>query len=140
MEGYNKFSKIETIETSEAVLSKISSTTTAPKIVAVAEQPKQHWSEDYKKIILLEGIKDAGNLGTIIRSASAFGIDAIILYGDTIDLYNPKCVRASVGNLWKVPVFSIKTFKELNKLCKDFLPIATLPKKDNTAWLSEFEP
>ena len=71
--------------------------------------------KDAKKVVLLEGIKDAGNLGTILRTAAAFSIDAIVLYGDTVDLYNPKCVRSTVGCLWKTPVIQIKDFNELEK-------------------------
>lgn len=126
------------IETTEAVLAKISSTTSAPKAVAVAKIPKKNWSENYKKVVLLEDIKDAGNLGTILRTACAFDVDAIILYGDTVDLYNPKCVRSSVGNLWKVPVFEIKNFDELEHRFIDFQKIATLPKSENTIWLKDF--
>ena len=62
------------IETTEAVLSKISSTETPPKAVAVAKKLKREWSEIYKKVVLLENIKDAGNLGTILRTACAFNI------------------------------------------------------------------
>ena len=137
IEGYNKFNNQQVIETTEAVLSKISTTTSAPKCAAVGKQVKRKWEESFKRVILLEDIKDAGNLGTILRTSCAFGVDAIILYGDTVDLYNPKCVRASVGNLWKVPVFSIKKPDELKNLCSDFTPIATLPKKENTIWLRD---
>ena len=45
----------------------------------------REWSNDYKKVVLLEDIKDAGNLGTILRTAAAFNIDAVVLYGDTVD-------------------------------------------------------
>ena len=124
------------IETTEAVLSKISSTETPPKAVAVAKKIKREWSHLYKKVILLEGIKDAGNLGTILRSACAFNIDAVVLYGDTVDLYNPKCVRSTVGNLWKIPVF------EMNDLSvfENYERIATLPKSNNTIWLKDYIP
>ena len=124
------------IETTEAVLSKISSTETPPKAVAVAKKIKREWSHLYKKVILLEGIKDAGNLGTILRSACAFNIDAVVLYGDTVDLYNPKCVRSTVGNLWKIPVF------EMNDLSvfENYERVATLPKSNNTIWLKDYIP
>ena len=56
------------------------------------------------RIALLENTKDAGNLGTLLRSAAAFGIEAVVLCGDTIDRYNPKVVRSTVGALFKVPV------------------------------------
>ena len=151
LEGHNTFKDDNVIETTEAVLSKISSTTTAPKAVAVGKQIKPEWSKNYKKVILLENIKDAGNLGTILRTSAAFNIDAVILYGDTVDLYNPKCVRSSVGNLWKIPVFCGGKWDKLGK-CKDnnidwlrtkfndFERIATLPKSENTVWLKDYKP
>jgi len=138
LEGYKNFNNIEAIETTESVLSKISSTTSAPKCVAVGKQIKREWDKNYKRVVLLEDIKDAGNLGTILRTACAFGVDAVILFGDTVDLYNPKCVRASVGNLWKIPVFNFENINELKKFCKDFTPIATVPKNNNSVWLKEF--
>ena len=140
LEGYEKFSNRERIETTEAVLSKISTTSTAPKVVAVARQLERKWSEEYKKVVLLENIKDAGNLGTILRTSSAFGVDAVILYGETVDLYNPKCVRSSVGNLWKVPVFQVSEKEWIKKNFKDFERVATLPKSKTTVWLKDYIP
>ncbi len=139
-EGYDKFNYKNIIETTEAILSKLSDTKTAPKCVAVGKQVHYEWNSNYQKVILLENIKDAGNLGTIIRTSCAFNVDAIILYGDTVDLYNPKCVRAAVGNLWKVPVFHIDKFDELKRICKDYTPISTLPKSDKSVWLDDFLP
>lgn len=133
-EGFEDFPN--RIEVTEAVISKISDVKSAPKAIAVAKQLKPKWSEKYKKVILLEGIKDPGNLGTILRSASAFGIDAIVLYGDTVDLYNPKTVRSAVGNLWKVPVFKFDDLKKFN----GYELVATLPKGKNTIKLSEYSP
>ena len=140
LEGYNKFNNIERIETTEAVLNKISTTTSSPKAIAIGKKIKRTWNNTYKNVILLDEIKDAGNLGTIIRTACAFNVDAIILYGDTVDLYNPKCVRASVGNLWKIPVFEIKSTDELKIICKNFTPIATLPKSNDTVLLNKYKP
>ena len=139
LENFNKFKTVNTIETTEAVLSKISTTTSAPKCVGIGRQIKREWSDKFNRVVLLEDIKDAGNLGTIIRTSCAFGVDAIILYGDTVDLYNPKCVRASVGNLWKIPVYNINNIDELKKECKNFIPIATLPKSNKTTWLKDFK-
>ena len=140
LEGYDKFTDFDRIETTEAVLSKISTTTSAPKSIAIGKKITRDWDKSFKNVILLEDIKDAGNLGTIIRTSCAFGVDAIILYGDTVDLYNPKCVRASVGNLWKVPVFGVNKINDLEQMCKGFEFIATLPKSDNTIWLNDFIP
>lgn len=140
IEGYSEFLGIDKIETTEAVLSKISSTVSAPKCVAVAEQVKRNWDKNFKKVVLLEDIKDAGNLGTILRTAAAFGVDAIVLYGDTVDLYNPKCVRSSVGNLWKVPVFNINKLDWLRDNFENYERIGTLPKNDNTTYLNDYKP
>lgn len=138
IEGYERFKNIDRIETTEAVLSKISTTTSAPKCVGVGKQKQFNWNNNFKRIVLLEDIKDAGNLGTILRTACAFGTDAVILYGDTVDLYNPKCVRSSVGNLWKIPVFNIDNIQKLKTLCGDYTPIATLPNNSDTIQLKDF--
>lgn len=136
LEGVNEFNAFSPIEVTEAVMSKISDAKSAPKAVAVAKQMQPVWSEKYKKVALLEGIKDAGNLGTILRTAAAFEIDAIVLYGDTVDLYNPKCVRSAVGNLWKVPVFKFDDLTVFN----DYERIATLPKGINVTNLKDYKP
>ena len=120
------------------VLKKISTTDSAPEAVAVACQKNFDLSmlENAKKVLLLEEIKDVGNLGTILRSATAFNVDAVILYGNCTDIYNPKCVRASVGNLCKIPVFNMTTIGELKKHFNNFERIATLPRA--TTLLREF--
>lgn len=119
------------ILTTEPVLKKISTTDTAPDAVAVAFK-KSYSSADLKnakKVVLLENIKDLGNLGTILRTSTAFGVDAIILYGsECADIYNPKCVRSSVGNLWKIPVVYISDFSELKNEFSGFERVATLPR------------
>ena len=139
LQEYN-FAQNIVIETIEPVLKKLSTTESAPEAVAVGFQKKydKNILKNTKKVVLLEDIKDLGNLGTIIRSSVAFGTDAIILYGDSVDIYNPKCVRASVGNLWKLPVIHLKDFKELEETFKDFERIATLPRSTNL--LKTFKP
>lgn len=139
LQEYN-FAQNLVIETVESVLKKLATTESAPESVAVGFQKKydKNLLKNTKKVVLLEDIKDLGNLGTIIRSSVAFGADAIILYGDSVDIYNPKCVRASVGNLWKLPVIHLKEFKELEKTFKDFERIATLPRSTNL--LKTFKP
>ena len=142
LENYDKFKDENVIEVTEAVMAKISDAKSAPKVVAVANMIK-HDKEDFKKfkkVVLLEDIKDAGNLGTILRTACAFNIDGIVLYGDTVDLYNPKTVRSAVGNLWKIPVISLKEFNELEKIFGKFERVATLPKSEKTINLENYTP
>lgn len=57
-----------------------------------------------EKLIMLESIRDPGNLGTIIRGAYALGIDRILLSGDCADIYNSKTVRAAMGSLFRMKI------------------------------------
>ena len=132
-EKYN-FIKDKLILTNKNVLKKISTVETAPEIVGIAlKKTCQHnILKNAKKVILLENIKDLGNLGTIIRTSTAFNADAIVLYGkECADIYNPKCVRSTVGNLWKIPIYYIDNLKDLEINFTNFEKIATLPKANN---------
>lgn len=135
--GKYLFLDCEVIETNEAVLKKISTTTTPPEIVAVAYQKENSYDNLGNKVVLLENIRDLGNLGTIIRTAVAFGIDSVVLYGETVDLYNPKVVRSAVGNLWKINIVQMKTVEELKKYFSDYDCYGTLPKAENSKYLSD---
>lgn len=124
------------IETNEIVLKKISTTSTPPEAIAVAYQKENNYNNIGNNVLLLENIKDLGNLGTIIRSSVAFGIDTIVLYGETVDLYNPKVVRSTVGNLWKINIVEMNSIEQLKKYFSDYNCYATLPKSDKSVFLS----
>lgn len=134
------FANEKLIFVTESVLKKISATDSAPEAVAIGKQKKYDLKslKNTKRLALFENIKDLGNLGTILRAATAFAMDGIILFGDTVDLYNPKCVRASVGNLWKTPVIQIKDIDILKENFSDFQRIATLPKSEDSTYLKDF--
>lgn len=57
--------------------------------------------------LFLDDLKDPGNLGTILRTADAIGCDGVILTADTVELYNPKTVRATMGSLFHLPLYRI---------------------------------
>lgn len=137
--GKYSFLRCEFVETNEAVLKKISTTSTPPEIVAVAFQKENSYENLGNKILLLENISDAGNLGTIIRTSAAFDIDTIILYGETVDLYNPKVVRSSVGNLWKTNIVKMDKIEQLQEYFAEYKRYATLPNDKNTKLLSDIE-
>ena len=72
--------------------------------VAVCEIPENHvQNQDFN--IVLDGIQDPGNFGTIIRLADWFGIEQMVCSNDTVDLYNPKVIQASMGSFVRVNVF-----------------------------------
>jgi TrmH family RNA methyltransferase len=92
----------------EDVLDSMADTVTPQGIIAVCKQfptsLKDILSSEPKLIAILEEVRDPGNAGTIIRAADAAGADAIILTGRSVDLYNPKVVRATTGSIFHIPV------------------------------------
>ncbi len=88
-------------------LRKISSLTNANDSLAVFKIPEEKKPEiDQQLILVLDSIQDPGNLGTMIRLADWFGIQNIICSEDTVDVYNPKVIQASMGSLTRVHVLS----------------------------------
>lgn len=71
------------------------------------------------KYLVLDGIQDPGNLGTIIRSADWYGLNGIFCSHDTAELYNPKCIQSSMGSFLRMPVWQTDL--------KDLLERVTLP-------------
>lgn len=86
----------------ESVMRKLTTLKTLPKVVAVVK--KEEPSEIKGNVILIDGLQDPGNLGTIIRSAVAFNFDTIILGDNTVDLYNEKVLRASEGMVYNINI------------------------------------
>lgn len=123
---------------SQSEMKKISTTASVCEVLVIGRQKIYQQNElKGRKLILLDEISDPGNLGTIIRSAAAFNIDGIILFGNTIELYSPKVIRACAGNFFKTPVISIKTIPELKRLFPDYTFISTALKKDNNITFKE---
>ncbi len=123
----------------ETTMKKISTTDSPCEIITVAQKTSTNIKEFYNlsKIALLDSISDPGNLGTIIRSAVAFGIDGIILYGNCVDLYSSKVIRSATGNCFKIPIIQLKTKDELIKNFKSHTKIATALSKENNISLKE---
>jgi RNA methyltransferase, TrmH family len=92
----------------EQVLETMADTVTPQGFVAVCAQfptsVRTIFAEKPRLVAVLEEVRDPGNAGTIIRAADAAGADAVILTGRTVDLYNPKVVRATTGSLFHLPV------------------------------------
>lgn len=92
----------------EQVLESMADTVTPQGFIAVAQQfptsIKDIFAGEPQLVVILEEVRDPGNLGTIIRAADAAGADAVVLSGRTVDLYNPKVVRSTTGSLFHLPV------------------------------------
>jgi TrmH family RNA methyltransferase len=94
-------------EVTEIELEKMTGMQTANQVILIVEQKIQKSLPDLSKklSLVLDGIQDPGNLGTIIRIADWFGITQIIASEDTVDLFNPKVVQSTMGSFIRVPVY-----------------------------------
>jgi len=84
------------------IMKKLSNLTTPPKVMALCHKIDE--GEITAKVILLDGIQNPGNLGTIIRSALAFNFKTIVLGDNTVDIYNEKVIRATEGMIFSVNI------------------------------------
>ena len=78
----------------------------SPGPVFTVRIPEMCLPEPLRHVIVLEGVQDPGNVGTVIRTANALGMDAVVLTGTCADLYSPKTVRAAMGALFRQPVLT----------------------------------
>ena len=98
-------------------------TETPQPIAALVEPPDWSWPHilDARRkgaalILVLAGIQDPGNLGTILRSAEAFGADGVVSLPGTVSAWNPKAVRASAGSVFRVPLLTVSERECLEEL------------------------
>ena len=127
---------IDKIFVTDAVMNYISSLDNHQKIMGICKKIEE--KELTNRIIILDGIQDPGNLGTIIRSAQAFNFDTIVLSLDTVDLYNSKVIRASQGLIFQENIITcdIKSFiKDIKD--KGYTIIGT--KVDNGTLVSDIK-
>ncbi len=108
-EGYTQISK--------QIMDKIASTDTTVSEIGLCKMIEK--KELSNKIIILDAIQDPGNLGAIMRSANAFGFNTIILGEGTVDIYNPKVIRASQGAIFKLNFINKNIIEFLNEI-KDY--------------------
>lgn len=114
---------------SDRVFAKMSDTDTPQGILAVVKmketKPEDIYSESEIRIeglpfiLFLEDIRDPGNLGTIVRAAEAAGVTGIVMSAGTVDIYNPKTVRSTMGSIYRVPfLYADDIYGELERAKK----------------------
>lgn len=108
---------------SESVMKKITNLDSIPNIIGICK--KMDEKEVKGNVLILDGIQDPGNLGTIIRSAVAFNIDTIVLSDDTVNLYNKKVLRATQGMLFHINIIRRNIYDYIIKLKDDGYKIYT---------------
>ena len=102
----------------DSELKKISALTTANDCLAVFKIKENSTSTSSGLELALDNIKDPGNMGTIIRLCDWFGISKIVCSEETVDMYNPKVVQATMGSLARVTIVytNLETYLEANDL------------------------
>lgn len=115
--------ELETLIVPSGFLDSMLTTETPQPVAALVEPPDWTWAHvlgTSKKsaplVLVLAGIQDPGNLGTILRSAEAFGADGVICLPGTVNSWNPKAVRASAGSVFRVPVLNVGEQEALTEL------------------------
>ena len=92
---------------SDEVFKKMSDTMTPQGILCVMSQkqysPESMLTTPAPLLVILEDIQDPGNLGTIFRSGEGAGVTGIIMTGSTVDIYNPKTIRSTMGSIYRIP-------------------------------------
>ncbi len=116
-EAFDRYAEIVTaIEASgaeitictEAVIEQFSSTVSPQGMTAVVkmwdQDPTKIFTSNTKLVVALTAVRDPGNAGSVIRVADAAGAQGVVMSNDSVDLFNPKVVRASVGSLFHLPI------------------------------------
>ncbi len=109
---------IEIIYVKKEVMKKLSSLDTPLSMIAICRIPQTKTTLG-ERILLLDGIQDPGNLGTIIRSAVAFNVSTIVLGNKTVDLYNSKVLRATQGINFYINIINDDLVKVIEALKKE---------------------
>ena len=101
---------------SDAVFKAMSDTQTPQGILCLVKQYhyelKELLKRDHPLFLVLENLQDPGNLGTIMRTAEGAGVTAVIMSKGTVDLYNPKTIRATMGSVYRVPFVYVEDLRE----------------------------
>ena len=117
VEEFADLSQFNTVDVSDEVMKHMSETITPQGIIAICTIPTTQLDSialnGSRRFIYLSEVQDPGNAGTILRSADAFGMDAVITSPGSVDMYSPKVVRSTAGSLWHIPVFESIALEEL---------------------------
>ena len=113
--GFEVVSVYRRDEIGEETMARLSMLSSPSPVLAVVRQPAPGAFRPSKGLFLaLDGIRDPGNLGTILRVADWFGVDGVVASPDTVELYNPKVVQATMGAIFRVPFHRM----DIAELCR----------------------
>lgn len=113
----DKITKHPYEEVEDHVFRQISDTVTPQGILCIVKKSEADFESILggKSYIILENLQDPGNLGTILRTAEGAGVSAVIMNRGTVDVYNPKVVRSTMGAIFRVPFLYVDSLKEVSE-------------------------
>lgn len=108
---------------SDPILKEVSDTMTPQGSMAIVHMPmhqkKAIFSVEKGSFLFLENVRDPGNLGTMIRTAEGAGITGVIISKESVDIYNPKVIRSTMGSIYRVPFVYVEDFEAILKEAKE---------------------
>lgn len=138
-----EIAKFDCIYVNKKVFEYITTVVNPQGIIAVIEKSSSHKSIHYNEdiILVLDGIQDPGNLGTILRTADSVNLKQIIVTKATADVYNPKVVRSTMGAIFRINVIEadnlVTTLKEIKK--NKYKIVATSLGAEETIYQIEYK-
>lgn len=100
----------------DKIFDEVSMTKTPQGVLTVVKQPSFSFEDiiglGNKTLMFLEDVRDPGNLGTIIRTAEGANIDGIVMSKGTVDIFNPKVIRSTMGAIYRMPFVYVEDFSE----------------------------
>lgn len=107
----------------EKLFNEISDTQTPQGVLAVLKKREfvlDEIIEQGSSLVLLDNLQDPGNVGTIVRTADAAGVSAVLMSKGCVDLYSPKVLRSTMGSVFHMPIFEGLSINEIIKMLKQF--------------------
>lgn len=116
---------VRLVQVPEDVMKSISPAQTPQGVLSVCGMPDRTLPQQLtgKRYVVLDGVQDPGNVGTILRTADAFSADGLLLVNACADLYNPKTIRATMGAVFRCPVWNCDTTALRSLLTASNLPL-----------------
>ena len=132
---------VRRVEVPEDVMRSISPAQTPQGVLSVCavQNPGPPERLTGRRYVALDGVQDPGNVGTILRTADAFWADGLFLVNACADLYNPKTVRASMGAVFRCPVWTCTAQELRSLLTKSGLPLYGAALREDTADIRRVE-
>lgn len=134
------FSKMEPELVSPQVMKEISDTMTPQGVLALVKMKEfqmEQLAEENALLLVLENLQDPGNLGTILRTGEGAGVTGIIMSRDTVDIYNPKVIRSTMGSIFRVPFVYADNMEQVMEFLKKNQITAYAAHLDGTNYTKE---